>query len=282
MNKFSYDLMKNTNIDVDGMIYNIVDTKTFKPLNKGQLNKERLMKLNPAIKNKKIMLYVCRPIWRKNIEFLLGAFKEITRVRDDVMLYLHVDFNDEGVPEKPNIHKLLHSLSLQKRVMYTEENRWTKGIPAEFLNRLYNMCDLYVAPHGGEGFGLPIAEAMACGVPFVATDCTSMPEFAGNDERGLLAKVSSSSQEKGVFRPWVDINDFIEKITYLLDNDDVRKKMGRRGVYWVRKNCSKNKIIPQWKKVFDSLDVPLADVDFRATTIQWSDKYVHAEVENID
>ena len=274
MSKFSYDLMNDMRIDVDGMIYNIVNTSVFKPLTQEQLNRKKLEKLNPAIKDKKILLFVGRPNWRKNLEFLLGAFKEITRIRDDIMLYLHVDFNDEGVLEKPNLHKLIHGLGLGDKIMYTEENKWTTGIKQEFLNRLYNMSDLYVTPHGGEGFGLPICEAMACGVPFVATDCTSMSEFAGEGKRGLLAKVEKSRRERGVLRPWINIKDFVDKILYLIENNEERKKMGRRGIYWVRQNCSNTKIVPQWRKIFEKLEIPYCSVDQRATVIEWSDKYI--------
>ena len=274
MSKFSYDLMQSINIDVDGMIYNIVDTNTFKPILKKQEEKERIYKLNPALRGKKILLFVGRPNWRKNIEFIVGAFKEITRVRKDVLLYLHVDFNDEGVVNKPNIQKLIHASGLDDVVIFTEENRWTRGIDAAFLNRLYNMVDLYITTHGGEGFGLPICEAMGCGTPFVATDCTSMPEFADGGKRGLLAKVDKQRIEKGINRPWVDIKDFVDKILYLLENDDVRKKMGKRGIYWVRSNCSRPKITQQWEKLFSKLDVPVCDVESRATNIEWNDNYI--------
>jgi len=157
--------------------------------------------------------------------------------------------------------------------VYTEENRWTKGIGREFLNKLYNLSDLYVTTHGGEGFGLPIAESMACGVPFVATNCTSMPEFAGNDKRGLLAKVDTNKSEKGINRPWVNIKDFINKVLYLLENDDVRKKMGKRGIYWVKSNCSKTKIIKKWKKLFKRLEIPYCDIEQQTTKIDWTDSY---------
>jgi len=275
---FSYNLLKNHGLEVDEMIYNIINTNVFKPL-KSEQSRTVLEKLNPKIKDKKILLFVGRPSWRKNIEFLLGALKDILNVRKDVMLYLHVDFNDWGVLERPNIKKLIHALKLKDNILYTEENRWTTGIDSKFLNRLYNLIDLYVTPHGGEGFGLPICEAMACGKPFVATNCTSMPEFADGDKRGLLAKVATNKRERGVYRPWVDMDDFVEKVLYLLENDDVRKKMGKRGTYWVRRNCSHKKVIPKWEDVFKKLSVPLCRIDERVSILEWSDRYIPRTVD---
>jgi len=183
MSKFAFELMNKYQMQVDECIYNIVNTDTFKKLPKTEFDREQMENVNPTIKDKKILLFVGRPNWRKNLEFLLGAFKEITRRRDDVLLYLHVDFNDQGIPDKPDLDKYIHGLSLKDKVLCTESNRWTTGVGQDFLNKLYNLCDLYITTHGGEGFGLPICEAMSTEIPFVATDCTSMPEFAGEEER---------------------------------------------------------------------------------------------------
>jgi len=271
MSKFSYDLLKEYKFGVDGLIYNIVNTNIFKPI---KLDRESLNKQNPKIKDKKILLFVGRPSWRKNIELLLGAFKDLCNMRDDVLLYLHVDFNDEGITDRSNIRKIIHGNSLNDKIIYTPENQWTTGISAEFLNKIYNMADVYISPHGGEGFGLPFCEAMACKVPFVATDCTTMPEFAGDEKRGLLARVDTNNEERGVARPWANIKDFVNKINYLLDNDDIRRKMGRSGYYWVRKNCSHKVIAKKWKDIFKRLIVPLCSVDHKTTLLEWSDKYV--------
>jgi len=48
------------------------------------------------------------------------------------------------------------------------------------LAMLYNACDIYLAPSKAEGFGLPVLEAMACGCPVIASNCTSFPEVVGN------------------------------------------------------------------------------------------------------
>jgi len=271
MSDFAFDLMKQCGIEVDEVIYNIVNTDTFYPMSREEMDRETLVKMNPAIADKKILLFVGRPSWRKNLEFLMGAFKEICRQRDDVLLYLHVDFDDEGAEERPNMDKLTHALQLNDKIINTEKNKWTTGIGANYLNRLYNLCDLYVTPHGGEGFGLPICEAMATGIPFVATNCTTMPEFAGDEERGLLANVRLNHLERGIYRPWVDIKDFTDKILYLLDNDDERNKMGRAGMKWVHENCSHKVIVPQWKNLFEKLNVPLCNVDRNSMIIDWRD-----------
>jgi len=280
MNKFSFDLLNQYRMQVDEVIYNIVNTDAFKPLSGEEFNKQEMMKMNPNLAGKKMLLFVGRPSWRKNLEFLLGGFKELCRRRDDVMLYLHVDFRDRGIPDKPDLNKMIHGLGLKDKIFSTEEHRWTTGVGTDFLNRLYNLCDLYVSPHGGEGFGLPFCEAMACGVPFVGTNCTSMPEFAGEEERGLLCKVEKSVREKGVLRPWVDIKDFVNKMDWMLDNNEERKKMGKAGIKWVNENCSHKVIIPQWRKVFERLDIPMCTVVRKATEIEWSERYTpKAEVE---
>jgi len=279
MCQFAYDFIKKYNIEIDDWIYNIVDTDVFRPLSVKEYSRKALDRFNPKIKGKKILLFVGRPSWRKNLEFLLSAFKEVCNVRDDVMLYLHVDFDDYGVLEKPNVRKLIHGLNISDNIIYTEENQWTTGVGTMFLNRLYNIADLYISPHGGEGFGLPFCEAMATGTPFVASDCTTMPEFAGDEERGLIAKIKESKMERGIYRPWVDMKDFVDKILWMLENEKERKKMGRRGMFWVKKNCSKKVIVPRWKKIFDKLDVPTCFIDSDAIKIEWSDRYITPEVK---
>ncbi len=47
------------------------------------------------------------------------------------------------------------------------------------LNALYSTCALFVFPSLHEGFGLPVAEAMACGAPAIASNTTSLPEVIG-------------------------------------------------------------------------------------------------------
>ena len=58
----------------------------------------------------------------------------------------------------------------------------TGHVSDEELNKLYNLCALFVFPSWYEGFGLPVLEAMQCGACVIASDCSSMPEIVGRSD----------------------------------------------------------------------------------------------------
>jgi len=215
---------------------------------------ERMRKELGAV-DKHLLLWVGRPGWRKNLQMLLGSFKELLdRERKDVMLYLHTDPNDPS--STFDIGKEIHAQRIPKKlVKFTTEAEWDIGAPQWFLNGLYNLADVYVTTHGGEGFGIPIAEAMACETPFVATNCTTTPELGKNEdghwERGLGAIVAENHDDRGVIRPYVDIEDFSDKVEYLLDHPEERKRMGKAGRKWVIKNCSVPIVTKKWMNIFN-------------------------------
>ena len=68
----------------------------------------------------------------------------------------------------------LRELGLDDRVIFTGY------VPDEDLPAIYSAADLFVFPSLYEGFGLPVLEAMACGVPVVCSNTSSLPEVAGD------------------------------------------------------------------------------------------------------
>jgi len=79
-------------------------------------------------------------------------------------------------------------------------------VPDEDLPALYNLADIFVYPSLYEGFGLPPLEAMACGVPVVASNRPSLPEVLGQaarlvdplDVEGLAAAMEQALEDEGL------------------------------------------------------------------------------------
>lgn len=87
--------------------------------------------------------------------------------------------------------------------------------PAPDIEQKYCDSSIFVLSSKNEGFGMVIIEAMACGVPPVSYDCPCGPkDIITDQEDGLLV-------ENG------NISMLAEKIIYLIENDDIRKEMGR-------------------------------------------------------
>lgn len=68
----------------------------------------------------------------------------------------------------------------------TERIRFLPEVPVGDMARWYQVLDLFVAPQRWEGFGLTPLEAMACGVPVVATTVGAFPELVADGETGSL------------------------------------------------------------------------------------------------
>jgi glycosyltransferase involved in cell wall biosynthesis len=106
---------------------------------------------------------------RKNLPRLLDAFAMVAdRVPHELVLV-----GPEGWLTGA-IHEQLQRPALADRV------RVTGFVPDEELPAWYSGADLFAYPSLYEGFGLPPLEAMACGVPVLTSNCSSLPEVVGD------------------------------------------------------------------------------------------------------
>jgi glycosyltransferase involved in cell wall biosynthesis len=137
----------------------------------------RLMQKNeiqPALKRAGVeqpyILYVGSLEPRKNLLRLLQAYHQLLAWSTRWSLVIVGARNPwSSTP----IAAEVESLVLGSRV------RFTGYLPDEDLPALYNAADLFCFPSLYEGFGLPVLEAMACGVPVLTSNTSSLPEVAG-------------------------------------------------------------------------------------------------------
>lgn len=109
---------------------------------------------------------------RKNIERLVQAFAQVHQ-KDGVQGYKLVLAGKKGW-QYDSIFTLIQSLGLEQYVICTGY------VAEEDKAAIYQMADVFVFPSLYEGFGMPIAEAMAAGVPVITSNVSSMPEVAGD------------------------------------------------------------------------------------------------------
>lgn len=149
----------------------IVDSETFKP---------GIEKLN--IKN--LRKYVFQTnfdfSWRKGMDKLLHAFWDEFTDKDDVCLLLKVFSGDERVEFQKH---LLNQINFNKKKLSLSDKSTAPILfMGSFLDQKYmpafaNTCNCYVMPSRGEGFGLPLAEAMSLEKQCIATRWSAPVEF---------------------------------------------------------------------------------------------------------
>lgn len=156
------------------------------------------------------LLYVGGISPHKNLTRLVQAFETIARESPDIKLVLVGDFKDDPFfSAYPELKSIVAKLGLEARVIFTG------FIPDLELARFYNAATLLVFPSLEEGFGLPAIEAMSCGTPVAASNCSSLPEVLG---------------DAGCFFDPLDTENIAGTVLSILQNDDVRRTMREKGL----------------------------------------------------
>jgi glycosyltransferase involved in cell wall biosynthesis len=120
---------------------------------------------------------------RKDIPSTIFAFMEYKKeYNQDAFLYLHMNPYD---PMGWNLKVVLAQTWMREGVdyMFPSEQDYSFGSPVEKLNKIYNSFDLFLSTTTGEGWGLSITEAMACGIPIVAPNHTSIKDISNDGDR---------------------------------------------------------------------------------------------------
>ncbi len=150
-------------------------------------------------------LFVGGLIWRKGVDVLLAAWREAFADRDDVTLVVK-DFGSDSVyrgADRSAFREHAASGRLPRLELLEDE------LTADELAALYRSCDVLVHPYRGEGFAMPVLEAMACGLPVIVTAGGPTDEFcppeAGWRIRARRAAFASDRVDTlpTAGRPWV-------------------------------------------------------------------------------
>jgi len=114
----------------------------------------------------------------------------------------HITFLGTGM-HLDSLKKYVYTLGLNKKVTF---KGWINNVEYYYSN-----CDVLIHPSGLEAFGMAPLEAGACCKPTISTRVGGIPEIVVDGKTGFLTN---------------DLKHMLDYIEYLMDNDDVREKMG--------------------------------------------------------
>lgn len=222
------------------MIHHGVDSRTFRPLEERAALKE-----HDRLRGKFLIGCVARNQPRKNLPALVKAFALLAPRYPAMHLYLHSNPCDVGF----DLVTLLHRYQLQGRAdVASPEYSLSSALNDQELNRLYNACDITALPTNAEGFGLPIVESLAAGVPVVATRYSACIELV--EGRGELVDILTT-QTLGnnlIEHAVVDVEDLARRIETLYLNPGLiacYAEAGRRFAV----SLDWDLLIPKWMEI---------------------------------
>lgn len=176
---------------------------------------------------KKFILNVARLVESKDIKTFIKASKIILKKNKNILFAVC----GEG-EEKQNLNKLIKKLGLEKNFLIIN------AMGDELLD-YYSSADLFVhVPIEGNHFGIVYLEAMACGLPIVASNKDASPSTVKNC--ALLIEPGNAKM-------------MAESIEKLLKNKKLRKKLSKCSFERVKKNFN-------WKKIISEMEIFLKKV----------------------
>jgi glycosyltransferase involved in cell wall biosynthesis len=176
-----------------------------------------------GIKN---ILFVGRLKPVKGVEYLIIAMKMVHDKMPDARLILVGDGE-----EREYLSALSIQLGIQKYVQFVGK------VPHEKVQDFMQQADIFVLPSLSEGFPNVVLEAMACGLPIVASRVGGIPDIITNDTNGYLVEVK-------------DTENLSNKILFLLQNDILREKISGNNKKLV-KEYSWEKVVVELEKIYE-------------------------------
>lgn len=204
------------------VVPNGVDLTKFQISNsKSQINS------NPQI----TIITTSRLVPKNGIDILIRAVAELKPQIPNIKYQIQILGSG---PEEKKLKRLASELKINDRIEFLG------NVNPDEVPKYLSQADIFVRPSRSEGLGSSFLEAMAAGLPIVATKVGGIPEFLKDYETGLFVKMD-------------DPADVAEKISKLLADKALRKTLGEKGQRLVQEKYSWDKVALQMDKIFSSL-----------------------------
>lgn len=202
---------------------NIEVIPNFICLKEYKLDNNDFYKKRFAPNNEKVICHVSNFRKVKRIEDVIIAFEGISKEMDVKLLLV-----GDG-PERARLEQISRNSKFSKNIFFLGSLKSTKEV--------LNISDLFILPSSKESFGLSALEAMACGVPVIASDSGGIPEVISHGKSGLLNSVGDTYQ-------------MTKNALKLLSNDSLLEKF-KTNAYQQAMKFDIEVILPKYEKLYE-------------------------------
>lgn len=163
----------------------------------------------------------------KNQKIMIKALKRVHQKYDNIYLIIVGDG-----PERKNLEDLVQELELSSFVIFTGFRQDT--------HLLYKIMDVFLLTSFSEGTAMTLLEAMASGLPCIATDAGGNPEIVKHNETGIII-------------PSDNITSLAESIIRLMEDKDFKTKAGLAGIERFKKKFTIDHMIKAYEKLYGEM-----------------------------
>lgn len=160
---------------------------------------------------------------RKGVGILLRA-ASMLKVKN---IPFHLKIVGDG-PDRKEFERLRNNLNLQEQVVFM--GRVTD------IASIFNQADTLILPSYGEGLPGVVMEAMAYGVPVIATNIPCLTELVPNQDCGILVPINDAAAIAGAVEKYIDESEYCLGVI-----NNARKRI--EGLSW-------DKLLPQYEKMY--------------------------------
>jgi glycosyltransferase involved in cell wall biosynthesis len=186
-------------------------------------------KIEYKIEYQDFVLFIGRLVFYKNLNTVIASFEDVIRIRPGSKLYIVGDG-----PMRNKWEKMVSDKGLNESIVFYGYVSDEKKI------QLLSKCSALLLPSYVEGFGLVVLESFAMNKPVLVADAKPSNELVDDGVDGFILPIDKP-------------NHWSEKISFLLDNKDISKKMGVMGRTKLEKKYSIDFVVNEMESLYQSL-----------------------------
>jgi len=200
------------------VIPNFVDTAVYRP------GLEPCHREAFALEGEKIVMHISNYRAVKRVEDVVSVFARLTAKQPSRLVLI-----GDG-PERPRVLMRADELGVRDRVLFLGKHT--------SVHELLSCADLFLLPSGSESFGLVALEAMACGVPVVASNVGGLPEVIEHGTTGYMFDIG-------------DIDGMVEAGLRILGDDDLWRSLSDAGRALAEERFSAERVVPLYERYYE-------------------------------